>query len=146
MLEINQELIEIDDAIDALVASILETKEVKNYKKVKTRFQENTSLQEKLQLFSTLNQDFENQKAYLPYREDLKVLKKEWLLQKRQLDLDPLVQEMRQAEHDLQVLLSTVSHYLAKSVSEDIFVDEALPLSPHRRPHAKGHHIRERNS
>ncbi|EHI69992.1 hypothetical protein ACVRY7_04685 [Streptococcus ictaluri] len=65
-------------------------------------------------------------------------MRRQVLQAKRQLDLDPLVSQLRLAQVDLQAILANISQEIAKTVSEDIFVDTGLPLAAKRPKHGSG--------
>ncbi|MGT2933227.1 YlbF family regulator [Streptococcus catagoni] len=132
MLIINEELLEIEDAIDTLVANLLKTPEYKNCCRLKKIFESDQALQKQLADFKDLKDRYEEASRYADFHPETKDLKRALLFKKRQLDLNPLTVEFRYAEVDFQKHLAKIAQKLAKTVSSSIFVDSGLPLAPKR--------------
>ncbi|MBM7643593.1 YlbF family regulator [Streptococcus loxodontisalivarius] len=144
MLIIDESLFELEDAADDLVAAFWELPEAKIYQNALQAFENDGQLQEDVSLFVALRERFEEQKDYIKFRPEVRELKKQVLAQKRKVDTNEKMQNLRQAQTTLQSLLSDLAQDLSNVVSEDIFVDRALPFSPHKRPHKPGENIIER--
>ncbi|MBM7636196.1 YlbF family regulator [Streptococcus saliviloxodontae] len=144
MLIIDESLIELEDAADNLVSSFLKLPIVQTYLIALAEFEENDILQDQISQFVTLKESFEENEAYLAYRPEIRELKRKMLKQKRLIDTNPLVLSLRESQLAVQKELSNLAESLAQSVSEDIFVDRALPFYPHKRPHKAGENIIER--
>ncbi|MCS4488748.1 YlbF family regulator [Streptococcus sciuri] len=144
MLIVDNQLLELDDAIEELVLAIVQTDEAKAYQNTKAAFDTDDVLQDMLADFSAKKEDYENLAAYGTVLPEVMDKKKELYKLKRKLDLYPTVIAFRQSEVALQELLATVAKALAQAVSSKIFVDTGLPLAPHKAPHRKkGRTIRE---
>ncbi|MEW6856308.1 hypothetical protein ABG752_10850 [Streptococcus iniae] len=76
--------------------------------------------------------------AFASFRPEVKALKKELLLKKRQLDLNAKIMALRYAEVDLQKILAHVSVAIAEAISPTIFVDTGLPLAAKKKVPIKG--------
>lgn len=138
MLVINQNLLAIDDAIDKLVEDIKKTGEFQSYLEVKRHFTDDQLLQSEIGHFQILLREFSDQEKYASYRPESKMLKKQVLAKKRELDLNPLVVALRLAEVDLQALLASITNQIAHQVSDSIYVDSGLPLASRREKISRG--------
>lgn len=138
MLRINQELLEIEQAIDELVTCFLQLEEVDRYKKVKLAVESNQELQDLIKIFQEKQADFQEVKDYAQFRPEVGDLRRQVYQLKRQIDLNKDVVQLRQAEVALQEILAHISQYLSQAVSEEIFVDTGLPLAAHKPHHDKG--------
>lgn len=138
MLIINEELLAIEEAIDDLVVAFLNLPEVENFRFKRQQFNESQDLQEALKDFQNQKKAYQELEAYAQYRSDIKDMKRQLLRQKRELDVDPLVQSYKEAEVDLQKIMATMSQELSQAISRQIFVDTGLPLAPHKPPHQHG--------
>lgn len=138
MLVINQNLLAIDDAIDKLVEDIKKTGEFQSYLEVKRHFTDDQLLQSEIGHFQILLREFSDQEKYASYRPESKMLKKQVLAEKRELDLNPLVVALRLAEVDLQALLASITNQIAHQVSDSIYVDSGLPLASRREKISRG--------
>ncbi|HEL0610332.1 TPA: YlbF family regulator [Streptococcus equi subsp. zooepidemicus] len=132
MLIINEELFAIERAILQLVQDIRTSSQYQAYALAKKAFEADLALQTELALFEELKQDL------LESCPDARALRCQLLHQKRQLDLHPLVADLRLAQVDLQEVLATISTAIAEAVSEDILVDTGLPLATNRPRHELG--------
>lgn len=144
MLEINERLFEIDDAIDNLIREILNTSEVSAYREAKSNFEQYQELQDQIKKFQTLNQELEMNKEHISFRPELKTLRRDVLKLKRQIDMNEHVVRLRQTEVAIQEILAHITKTLAEAVSADVFVDTGLPLAPHKRHHQNVENIIER--
>ncbi|WP_165329343.1 YlbF family regulator [Streptococcus tangpeifui] len=146
MLEINEELLAIDDAVDRLAKLILASPQAKNYQIAKANVLADQELQSLLARFQDLQESYEEQKGFVKYRSEVVDLRRQVLQLKRQIDLTQTMQEFRAAEVALQEVLAGITEQLAQTVSSDIFVDTGLPLAPHHHQHGhgRGQNIREK--
>lgn len=138
MLVINQDLLAIDDAIDKLVEDIKKTGEFQSYLEVKRHFINDHNLQREIGSFQNLVREFSAQDKYASYPPESKMLKKQLLAKKRELDLTPLVVALRLAEVDLQAVLARITDQVAHQVSETIYVDSGLPLASRHEKVSRG--------
>ena len=138
MLIINEELLAIDQAIECLVSYFLKLPEVENYRLKRQKFENDRELQEQLFAFQELKDSYDTAKEYEAFRPDVRELKRQVLRMKRQIDLNEVVIGYRQAEFDLQTILANLGEEIAQAVSDQIFIDTALPLAPHKPHHKKG--------
>ncbi|MFC4653380.1 YlbF family regulator [Lactococcus nasutitermitis] len=128
MLIIDEKLLEIENSFDNLVTEIGKSSEVARYKKLRRAFLADEKLQKKI---AQLNEN----RDFLAYRPELRELQKE-------IFMDEKVYQLRLAENDVQVILSNLTKKIASSISENIYVDENIPLkggSRHDRHHRNEH-------
>lgn len=146
MLEINEELLAIDDAVDHLAKLVLASPQAKTYQLAKTKVLADQDLQIQLARFRDLQESYEEQKEFAKYRPEVVGLRRQVLQLKRQIDLTQTMQDFRAAEVALQEVLAGITEQLAQTISPDIFVDTGLPLAPHHRQHGhgRGQNIREK--
>ncbi len=125
MLIIDEKLLEIDDSIDALVAEFMKFPEVTAYLQARSAFENDEGLQKKI---------FDNavKSEYAAYRPEIRQMQ-------REINLDEKVYALRLAENDVQLLLSDLTKRLAGSISENIYVDENLPLKKGGSRHDRHH-------
>ncbi|MDM5144555.1 hypothetical protein ICE98_01651 [Lactococcus lactis] len=125
MLIIDQNLLEIDDLLEKIMDSFLEFPEIKLYQKAKADFMADENLQNQLKVLND-NSD------YISFRPELRALQHE-------INLNEKVYAFRLAENDLQQILTALTKKITNSISEQIYVDENLPLKggQHGRHHGK---------
>ena len=138
MLQMDEGLMAIDEGIDRLVAAICASPEYTRYKATQKAIEADAGLQELVADFESKKQAYEDLEAYRNFLPEARELRRSLYALKRQLDLHPLVSQLRQDENALQALLAQVSHILSQAVDSDIFVDTGLPLAPRRKAHKKG--------
>ena len=144
MLNIDEQLLDVDDAIEELLIALFELETVKNFKKSKEQFLLDESLQKDIQKFQELQNQYEEIKEFEAFRPEVKEVKRRLFQQKRLLDINEKVILLRQNEVAVQEILASLSQAIAASISKDIFVDTGLPLASHKPVHKKGNNIRER--
>ena len=126
MLVVDEKLLEIDAQVDVLVAEFLKKPEVAHYRQVQADFLADSDLQAQIQQAEEL-QD------YGDFRPEIRKMQQQILQNDK-------VYALKLAENDLQALLSALTKTLAGAISENIFIDENLPLkggSRHERHHRK---------
>ncbi|MDR0200365.1 MAG: YlbF family regulator [Streptococcaceae bacterium] len=128
MLHVDEDLLAIDALIEAVVAEILASDEAKTYQEAAVKFDRDAEIAEKI---ARLDEN----RAYLPYREDLRALAKE-------INVHPTVYGLKLAENDLQRRLSNLTKEIASAISKDIRVDDALPLGLDGKGESKHGHRR----
>ena len=85
MLTIDEQLFDIDEAIDEVVASFLELESVKDYRKAREVFLADTMLQEKIMHFQALKQSYEDAKPYAAFRPEVAEMRHQLLRKKEPL-------------------------------------------------------------
>ncbi|AND80387.1 YlbF family regulator [Streptococcus pantholopis] len=146
MLKIDDQLLAIEDAMDDVLKAFLSLEMVKQYRQAKQDFLADSSLQQEIQAFQRLQENYEAIKPYEVKRDEAYALRKKLLVQKRAIDMNSRLIRYRRLEVDMQTLLAELSQKISAAVSSDVFVDTGLPLAPHKRPHksGRGNNIRER--
>lgn len=135
MLTIDEQLFDIDEAVDEVVVSFLELESVKQYQKAQESFLADTALQKKIAHFQALKQRYEDVKSYAAFRPEVADLRHQLLKEKRAIDVDEKVSQLRQCEVAVQKILAELSQKISSAISSDIFVDTGLPLAPHKSHH-----------
>lgn len=125
MLIIDQNLLEIDNLLEKIMDEFLKFPEVEAYQKAKADFMADENLQSQLK---TLQDNSE----YIAFRPELRALQHE-------INLNEKVYAFRLAENDLQQILTALTKKITNSISEQIYVDENLPLKggQHGRHHGE---------
>ncbi|AXQ79766.1 YlbF family regulator [Streptococcus chenjunshii] len=146
MLRINEEFLAVEDAMETVLQAFLELEIVEKYRETKTAFLNDRELQQDIQHFQELQENYETMAPYKNARAENLKLRRRLLAQKRKIDMNDRLIRYRQAEVEVQKVLAELSQKISAAVSPDIFVDTGLPLAPHKRPHEKGRgrNIRER--
>lgn len=129
MLVINEDLIVIDDAIDQLVNNLLERDEFLNYQEKLNALDQDSEVQVAIQELSQLTDSYTKEIDFVKFRPELRELRRTILANKKKLDMNSKVIELRYAEVACQEILAEISQQIANVVSPTIFVDEGLPLS-----------------
>ena len=132
MLTIDEQLFDIDEAIDEVAASFLELESVKNYRKAREVFLADTVLQEKIMHFQALKQSYEDVKSYAAFRSEVAEIRRQLFKEKRGIDINEKVSQLRQSEVAVQKNLAKLSQKISSTISSDIFVETGLPLAPHK--------------
>lgn len=147
MLIINDQLVAIDEAIDQLVAQIVQLEVAGAYKKAKQDFLADQELQTDILYFQNLKENYDKMKEFANFRPEVSKMRRELFEQKRRIDLNDNLIHLRQCEVELQKLLAQLTKELSQAVSADIFVDTGLPFDARKSPHklGRGNNIKERN-
>lgn len=114
MLIIDEKIIKLDELADKLASQFLNLAVAKAFRSKKRAFELNDELQEKTKILA------ENM-AFINYRPEIKALQKELLM-------NDVIYELKLAENDVQSSLSNLVKQIAGVISDDISVDEQLPL------------------
>ncbi|MGO2656989.1 MAG: YlbF family regulator [Lactococcus lactis] len=125
MLIIDQNLLEIDNLLEKIMDEFLKFPEVEAYQKAKVDFMADENLQSQLKAL-------QDNSEYIAFRPELRALQHE-------INLNEKVYAFRLAENDLQQILTALTKKITNSISEQIYVDENLPLKggQHGRHHGK---------
>ncbi|SDO42943.1 Cell fate regulator YlbF, YheA/YmcA/DUF963 family (controls sporulation, competence, biofilm development) [Streptococcus equinus] len=135
MLAIDEQLFEIDEAIDEVAQAFLALDSVKSYLAIQKTFLADKALQGRISHFQALKQSYEEVKDYAAFRPEVKDLRHQLLEEKRALDLDQTVSLLRQNEVAVQKILAELTQEISSVISPMIFVDTGLPLAPHKSHH-----------
>ena len=135
MLTIDEQLFDIDEAIDDVATSFLELESVKQYQTAYESFMADTILQEKITQFQDLKQSYEEAKLYANFRPEVAEKRRQLFREKRAIDLNEKMSRLRQSEVAVQKQLAELSQKIASTISSDVFVDTGLPLASHKSHH-----------
>lgn len=135
MLAIDEQLLEIDEAIDDVAQTFFTLDSVKSYLEIKQEFLADSALQKKIAHFQELKQSYEENKDYLAFRPEVRELRRQLIKEKRILDMNEKVSRLRQSEVEVQEILAELSQKVSFAISPTIFVDTGLPLAPHKSHH-----------
>ena len=114
MLIIDEKIIELDDLADQVAAAFMSLAVVTDFKARKLAFESDAELQQKLQTL-------EENKAYITYRPEIRVLQQEILM-------TDTIYQLKIAENDVQSVLSELAKAISGVISDAIVVDENVPL------------------
>ena len=127
MLIIDEKIIKLDELADNLASQFTKLTVVDTFRSKQNAFETNDELQNKIKIL-------EENLSYIRYRPEIKALQKELLM-------DEVIYELKVAENDVQKSLSDLVKKIANVISEDVPVDEQLPLKKgghHGKHHACG--------
>lgn len=114
MLIIDEKIIKLDELADKLASQFTELAVVEAFRSKQNAFEADDALQNKIKIL-------EENLAYIRYRPEIKALQKELLM-------SDVIYELKVAENDVQKSLSDLVKKIAEVISDDIPVDEHLPL------------------
>ncbi|ARD49190.1 regulator [Sporosarcina sp. P37] len=110
------------DVAEELSDMLLRSEVVKAYRDAHNRVYSNADLREKIIKFTKMKEQYEDVQRFGRYHPDYRVIMKEIRLQKRELDLQDEVAELRLAENDVQSLLDEIGIMIGQSVSDAVKV------------------------
>ncbi len=137
MLIVDDQLLAIEESTNRLIIALKESAEYQTYLATQLAIEQDAVLQDKVAQFEEKKQAYEAIEAYRDILPEARTLRRDLFQLKRELDLHPLVGQLRRDENALQEILAQVSHQLAYAVDPSIFVDTGLPFAPRRKPHEK---------
>ena len=110
------------DMAEELSDMVLRSEVVKAYQDARDRVYSNADLRKKIINFTEMKEQYEDVQRFGRYHPDYKVIMKEIRLQKRELDLEEGVGDLRLAENDLQDLLDNIGILIGQAVSDAVKV------------------------
>ena len=110
------------DMAEELSDMVLRSEVVKAYQDARDRVYSNADLRKKIINFTEMKEQYEDVQLFGRYHPDYKVIMKEIRLQKRELDLEEGVGDLRLAENDLQDLLDNIGILIGQAVSDAVKV------------------------
>jgi len=116
------------DEADTLSSMILNSELVRNYREAHQAVYGDRALVEKIAAFNRLKEQYEDVQRFGKYHPDYHTITKEIRKQKRELDLNEKVANLKLAENELQDLLDEISLIIGKSVSEAVKVPVSNPF------------------
>jgi len=116
------------DEADVLSSMILNSEPVRKYQKARQAVYGDRVLVEKIAAFNRMKEQYEDVQRFGKYHPDYYKIMKEIRKQKRELDLNEKVADLKLAENELQDMLDEISLILAKAVSEAVKVPVSNPF------------------
>ncbi|WP_431029371.1 YlbF family regulator [Lysinibacillus sp. LZ02] len=116
------------DEADVLSAMILSSEQANNLRDAYQAVYDNSQLVEQIRTFSRLKEHYEDVQRFGKYHPDYHTIMKKIREQKRALDLNDAIAQLKIAENDYQDLLDEVSLIIGKSVSEAVKVPVSNPF------------------
>lgn len=110
MLRIDEDLINMNVLVDAVVCDLINTDEVKEYRIAQQAVESDEKLQQELMELRE-NADF------IAFRPELRTLQ-------QAINLNPKIYALKLAENDVQESLSVLTKKISAAISDKIFVDE----------------------
>lgn len=122
MVMMTDEWMRVIDMAEELSDMVLRSEVVKAYQDARDRVYSNADLRKKIINFTEMKEQYEDVQRFGRYHPDYKVIMKEIRLQKRELDLEEGVGDLRLAENDLQDLLDNIGILIGQAVSDAVKV------------------------
>lgn len=116
------------DEADALSTMILNSELVVKWQHAYQAVYSDTVLVEKIAAFNRMKEQYEDVQRFGKYHPDYNTIMKEIRKQKRELDLNDKVANLKIAENELQDMLDEISLIIGKSVSESVKVPVSNPF------------------
>ena len=125
---INSDWIYILDATDELNEMILHSNQVLALRAAREEVYNDASLVQQINAFNKMKEHYEDVQRFGKYHPDYQIIMKKIREQKRDIDLNEKVANLKVAENDFQDLLDQVSLIIGKSVSEAVKVPVSNPF------------------
>lgn len=122
------EWVSITDSADELSEMILQSEQAATYRDAYDSVYSDTQLASEIHDFARLKELYEEVQRFGKYHPDYKRVMKQIRVDKRRLDLNEKVAELRLAENELQDLMDQVSFILGRSVSEAVKIPSSNPF------------------
>lgn len=118
----SEEWITIIESAEELTQMLLSSEAVNDYRKAHEAVYSNADLVRVIQEFTEMKERYEEVQRFGRYHPDYHIVMKSIRIQKRELDLNEYVAELRLAENDVQYILDEIGSILASSVSDAVKV------------------------
>lgn len=128
MMLITSEWVTILDETDLLSSMILSSEQAQKLREAYHNVYNDQVLVQKIASFTRMKEQYEDVQRFGKYHPDYNKIMKEIRKQKRELDLDERVANLKVAENDYQDLLDEISLIVGKSVSESVKVPVSNPF------------------
>ena len=119
---------EITDFADELSQMILQSEQAELYRAAYDSVYKDKSLADEIQAFARLKEQYEEVQRFGKYHPEYSRVMKQIRVDKRRLDLNEKVGDLRLAENELQDLMDQVSFILGRSVSEAVKIPSTNPF------------------
>lgn len=118
----SEEWITIIESAEELTQMVLSSETVNGYRKAHDAVYSDAELANTIREFTEMKERYEEVQRFGRYHPDYHIVMKNIRVQKRELDLNERVAELRLAENDVQYILDEIGSILAKSVSDSVKV------------------------
>ena len=119
---------EITDFADELSQMILQSEQADLYRAAYASVYNDKNLADEIQAFARLKDQYEEVQRFGKYHPEYSRVMKQIRVDKRRLDLNEKVANLRLAENELQDLMDQVSFILGRSVSEAVKIPSSNPF------------------
>ncbi|MBD8013748.1 YlbF family regulator [Microbacterium sp. APC 3898] len=119
---------EITDFADELGQMILQSEQADLYRAAYASVYNDKNLADEIQAFARLKDQYEEVQRFGKYHPEYSRVMKQIRVDKRRLDLNEKVANLRLAENELQDLMDQVSFILGRSVSEAVKIPSSNPF------------------
>ncbi|NYF24115.1 YlbF family regulator [Sporosarcina sp. JAI121] len=116
------EWITIIEHAEELTEMLLSSEAVADYRKAYNDVYSDTELVKEIQEFTSMKERYEEVQRFGRYHPDYNIVMKSIRVQKRALDMNERVAELRLTENDVQYILDEIGSIIAKSVSDEVKV------------------------
>ena len=122
------EWVQVADSAEELSRMILQSEQAEQYRKAYHAVYDNKDLANEIVAFARLKELYEEVQRFGKYHPDYKDVMKRIRVDKRKLDLNEQVADLRLAENELQDLIDQVSFIIGRSVSEAVKIPSSNPF------------------
>ena len=116
------------DEVDELSAMILSSNQAENLRLANKAVYEDAELSAQITAFQRLKDQYEDVQRFGKYHPDYHTIMKKIRTEKRLIDMNEQIAELKVAENDYQDLLDEVSMLIGRSVSEAVKVPVSNPF------------------
>lgn len=122
------EWVQVADSAEELSRMILQSEQAEQYRQAYHAVYDNKDLAAEIIAFARLKELYEEVQRFGKYHPDYKDVMKRIRVDKRKLDLNEKVADLRLAENELQDLIDQVSFIIGRSVSEAVKIPSSNPF------------------
>lgn len=122
------EWVQITDSAEELSRMILQSEQAEQYRQAYHAVYNNKELADEIAAFARLKELYEEVQRFGKYHPDYKDVMKRIRVDKRNLDLNEQIAELRLAENEMQDLIDQVSFIIGRSVSEAVKIPSSNPF------------------
>lgn len=122
------EWVQITDSAEELSRMILQSEQAEQYRQAYHAVYDNKDLADEIIAFARLKELYEEVQRFGKYHPDYKDVMKRIRVDKRKLDLNERVADLRLAENEMQDLIDQVSFIIGRSVSEAVKIPSSNPF------------------
>lgn len=116
------------DEVDELSAMILSSAQANHLQQAYKAVYEDEMLSAKIKAFQRLKDQYEDVQRFGKYHPDYHTIMKKIRTEKRELDLNERVADLKLAENEYQDLLDEISFIIGRSVSEAVKIPASNPF------------------